>query len=302
MATKKKQAPAGDETLDKGGYQRGDKMKPIFAGKGAQKAFPNGQEGGGQDDDDDEEEDDEAMKAKKSMDLSEDDLQKSLDKLSAIVEDGEPVTRKESLLKKSLGGEDLSKAETAELFKLMGGEEEPKEPELSKAVEQIYTDNETLQKATDVSDYLDESQKALIKSLTVLSDRIESGDTRQHEFNLVLAKAVSGVGKLVKGMSERLGVIEGQPARAPKSRGVQPGQVLHKAFGGEASPGDQLNQTQVLDGLETLMQKSMGEGRGGFTESGENIMLATAKFEQTRQITPTLLSEIRRLPGSGAQH
>ena len=112
---------------------------------------------------------------------------------------------------------------------------------------------------------------------------------------------MSGVGKLVKSMSERLGVIEAQPARGPKSKGVQPGQVLEKGFGGQPPAGDQLSQSQVLDGLEQLMQKSMEEGRGGFTEGGENITLATAKFESSRQITPGLLAEIRRL-NSGAQH
>ena len=301
MATKK-QAPTS-ETLEKGGK----KMQPVYA-KGemqkAKKAFPPE---GGDDDKEDEDEDEEKenpfAKTKKSMDLSEDDLQKSLDKLGEIATAGSPVSRKDALLKKSLEGEDLSKGEKAELFKLLGGEvEEPETPALSKSVEETFTENDVLQKAVDVSDYLDENQKALIKSLGILSDRVEADGTRQHEFNLVLAKAMSGVGKLVKSMSERLGVIESQPARGPKSAGVKPGQVLHKGFGGQPATEDQLNQSQVLDGLEQLMQKSMSEGRGGFSEGNENITLATAKFESSRQITPSLLTEIRRLNQSGTQH
>jgi hypothetical protein len=145
----------------------------------------------------------------------------------------------------------------------------------------------------DVSDYLDQNQQALIKSLTGLSDHIESGDKRQHEFNLVLAKAVSGVGRLVKGMSERLGVIENQPVRPPKSRGVQPGQVLQKGFAGSPAGDSELSHSQILEGLENMMQKSMADGKDGYTESGENLLMATAKFEQTRTISPGLLNEIR---------
>lgn len=299
MATKK-QAPT---EMEKGGK----KMMPVYA-KGVKKAEPpqgGDDEGGGDTDKDDEEEDNEmASKAKKSMDLSEDDLQKSLDKLSDIATADSPVSRKDALLKKSLDGEELSKSEKSDLFKLLGGEtEEPEAPTLSKSVEEQFTENEVLQKAVDVSDYLDENQKALIKSLGVLADRVEADGSRQHEFNLVLAKAMSGVGKLVKGMSERLGVIEGQPARGPKSRGVQPSQVLHKGFAGSSAPEDQLNQQQILDGLDGLMQKSMSDGRGGFSVGNENILTATAKFEQTRTISPGLLGEIRRFhQGSTQQH
>lgn len=278
-------------------------MKPVF--DKAKKAMPapmaDDEDGDEGEDGDEDEKENPFAKTKKSMELSEDDLQKSLDRLSDIATEGSTVTRKDALLQKSLGGEDLSKAEKVELFNLLGGETaEPEAPTLSKSVEETFTENEVLQKATDVSDYLDENQKALIKSLGILADAHQAGETRQHEFNLVLAKAMSGVGKLVKGMSERLGVIESQPARAPKSRGVQPGQVLQKGFAGQAAAEDQVGHAQILDGLETLMQKSVDAGRGGFTEAGENIMLATAKFETSRQISPGLLQEIRR--SSGAQH
>lgn len=294
MAVKKAGAPIQGDT----GAQGGGKMQPVY--KSTKKAEPP--VGGGEDEgsDADKEEDEEeqgndmAAKAKKSMPISEDDLQKSLDKLGALATAGIPASRKDSLLKKAQTDE-LSKSEKSELFKLLGGEaSEPETPALSKSIQETFTENEVLQKATDVSDYLDENQKALVKSLSILSDRIEAGDVRQHEFNLVLAKAVSGVGKLVKGMSERLGVIESQPTRAPKSRGIQASQVLHKGFGGNSPAEDALSHAQILDGLDGLMQKSMAEGKSGMSEGGENILTATAKFEQTRQITPGLLQEITR--------
>ena len=288
MATKKAmQAPA---TANGGGAP----MKPLFA-KAARKAEVEVEVEGDKDNEDEDEEEGNDMteKAKKSMSLTEDDLQKSLDKLGALATEGRPESRKDSLLKKAQV-EELSKSEKAELFGLLGGEAEQEVPTLSKSIQETYEGNEVLQKATDVSDYLDESQRALLKSLTLLSDRIEAGDTRQHEFNLVLAKSVSGLGRLIKGMSERLGVIESQPVRAPKSRGVQASQVLHKGFGGHAPVEESLTHNQILEGLDGLMQKSMADGKGGFTEAGENILTATAKFEQTRQITPSLLQEINR--------
>jgi len=270
-------------------------IKPVF-GKSVKKAEPPAAPEGAADPDADKEDDDEeagndmTSKAKKSM-LTEDDLQKSLDRLGALAAAGTPVSRKDALLKKAQA-EDLSKSEKGELFELLGGTVQEPAATLSKAIAETFEGNEMLQKATDVSDYLDENQKALIKSLSMLSDRIESGDVRQHEFNLVLAKATSGMGRLIKSMSERLGVIEREPVRAPKSRGVQPGEVLHKGFGGQPAAETQLQPNQILDGLDSLMQKSMQEGRDGMTVGGENILMATAKFEQTRQITPTLLREI----------
>ena len=59
------------------------------------------------------------------------------------------------------------------------------------------------------------------KALAEVADRLEKSDQRQHEFNLVQARAIVQMGSLVKAMSERLGVIESQPARQPKSRGVR---------------------------------------------------------------------------------
>mgnify|MGYP000474271920 CR=1 FL=1 len=291
-----KRTPATAE-MDKGCIK---KAQPIY--KGTQKAMP--ENGEGETEGEDEEEDNAMMasvkKSAAAETVTEEELQKSLDKLQALAGEGSPVTRKDALLKKAQG-EELSKSEKTELFRLLGGETEtPAAPALAKSIQDNFEENDTLQKAVDVSDYLDENQKALLKSLTVLSDRIESDGTRQHEFNLVLAKAMSGVGKLVKGMSERLGVLETQPARAPKSRGVQPGQVLQKGFVGQA-PSDELSAPQILDGLDGLMQKSMSAGRGGFSEGNENILNATARFESSRQISPSLLAEVKQHL-NGAQH
>ena len=61
-------------------------------------------------------------KMKKSQDLSGDDLQKSLDKLTDFVEANDSVSRKDTLLAKAVK-EDLEKSERDELHTLLGGEQ-----------------------------------------------------------------------------------------------------------------------------------------------------------------------------------
>jgi len=229
----------------------------------------------------------------KSVNVSGDDLQKGLDKLDNFIEQGDSSTRKEQLLTKALE-EDLEKSEKEELFGLMGGDEVAEEFVKSQADEVVegFETNEELSKAYDVSDFLREQHTELNKSLSTLADNQTQSDSRQHEFNLLIAKSMSDNGKLVKAMSERLGVIENQPVRGPKSK-MAPGQVLSKSFGGAPPEGETMTKSQVLDGLDNLMVKSMGAGRNGASESGEDIVNAVAKYEQLQEISPSLLNEVR---------
>ena len=108
----------------------------------------------GKDEPEDEAEEEAAKeeKAEKSEDLTEDDLEKSIEKLAALASVADAPTRKETLLKKGLA-EDLSKAETAELFDLMGDKQAP-EASLSDEITKSMDGNETIAKALDVSEYL----------------------------------------------------------------------------------------------------------------------------------------------------
>jgi hypothetical protein len=153
-------------------------------------------------------------------------------------------------------------------------------------------DNETIQKALDVSEYLDEQHSELCKALTEVADRIEKSDQRQHEFNLVQARAIVQMGSLVKAMSERLGVIESQPARQPKSRGVRAA-PLQKGFGGEPPPGEQLSKSEVLDTLEVMMRESVDKGGSGASAGGEDLLKAISKYEQFNAISRPLLKEVQ---------
>lgn len=230
--------------------------------------------------DDDEEEEMEKKGYKKSLDLEASDLEKSLDKLADYAGQA-PESRKEALLSKAQG-EELSKSETAELFGLLGGDEVI-EASLGDEIVKGFEGNDTLQKALDVSDYLQENQAELCKSLAVLGEHVEKSDSRQHEFNLVLAKAVADVGNLVKSVSERIHVIEAQPAHAPKSQA----RPLQKSFRGQEE--DQLSKGDLLDTMEDMMKSS----QDGLTTGGEDILKAISKAEIIGQVSPSMMAAIQ---------
>jgi hypothetical protein len=233
--------------------------------------------------------------------LNEEDLVKALDRLDEYVQSNDGGSRKEELLQKAMT-EELAEGERDELFDLMGGEDarESRGEEIVKS----FKENEDFQKAFEVSDFLREQHEELTKSLSTLADYQARNESRQHEFNLALARTVSDTGKLVKAMSERLGVIERQPARTPKSVRTPRDQVLQKSFqdGSDSDSGGngvQLNRKAILKGLEGLMVKSMGEGRDGLSESNEDISVAVATFEQTNQISKPMLAEVRQHLAAG---
>jgi hypothetical protein len=232
-------------------------------------------------------------KMEKSMELSGDDLEKSLDKLGEFAGSNDTETRKTALLQKAMEGE-LEKSERDELHGLMGGgkSDDDVDPTHTDTITKSLEGNDTLQKALDVSDYLREQHEELCKSLTQLAGFQEQADTRQHEFNLILAKAVSDTGTLVKAMSEKLGVIAGQPAHEPKSR-MAPGQVLSKSFGGSPPDSEQLTKSMVLDTLDAMHVESMEKGMDGRTAAGESILTAIAKYENSNMLTKSMLAQVQ---------
>ena len=229
-------------------------------------------------------------KDKKKMD--ENDLEKSLDKLAEFAASSDGVTRKQELLQKAMES-DLEKSEQEELFGLMGGGQVGISEEThSETITKSMTENKSVQQALDVSDYLREANAELCKSLTQLAGYQEQSDARQHEFNIVLARAVSDTGQLVKAMSERLGIIAAQPARAPKSK-MAPGQVLQKSFGGGTASEDRLTKSQVLDALDAMHQESLEKGMDGRSSGGEQILNAIAKYENTNMLSKGMLAEVQ---------
>lgn len=236
-----------------------------------------------------------------AAEVTTDDLEKSIEKLNQFVEEGSPVSKKEALLEKAQTGE-LSKSEREELFQILGGKTEASKPSVAEQVTKGLVENDDLQKALDVSDYLQEQHTALVKSLSSLGECLEKSDKRQHDFNLVLAKAMADIGNLTKTLATRVGQIETTPARAPKSQGVnKPAarNTLQKGFGGDAPSGesDQLSKSQIMDGMELLLRKSGEEGR---IQTGESILHAISKYESTNQISKSMLGAV--MSELGAAH
>lgn len=223
--------------------------------------------------------------------LSPEELEKSLDKLNEFAQSEDGQTRKTDLLQKAMEGE-LEEPERMELFGLMGGNVETPETH-SDAITKSMGENETLQKALDVSDYLREQHDELCKSLGQLAEYQEQAESRQHEFNLILAKAVSDTGQLVKAMSSKLGVIASQPARGPKSKMGPQTQPLQKSFGDQPPEGEQLSKSLVLDALDAIHQDSLEKGMDGRTSGGENILNAIAKYEQSNMLSKSMLAEVQ---------
>lgn len=222
----------------------------------------------------------------KSEGVTEDDLQKSLDMLDAFAKSEDSVSRKEELLSKA-GEGNLTDEERDELFKALGGEDTAAAADDAEPISKSMTENQTIQDALDVSDYLAEQHTELVKSLDVVGEEIRKSDNRRHEFNLILAKAVSDIGNLVKAVSERIGVIETQPARAPKSTGVAP---LQKSFAGKPE-GEQLTKSEILGAMEAMNMAALKKGETKI--AGEDMLHSIAKFEQTNFISPKMMDAVK---------
>jgi hypothetical protein len=240
----------------------------------------------------DEGKDEDEEKGKKSLDLSEDDLERSLAKLEAEAA-AAPASRKQILLEKAQKGESMTKAEVDELHTVLGGSAEPAAARLGEDLTRGMRENDTLQKSVEVSGVLAELQNELVKALDGLGEHVAQADARQHAFNLLLAKALVETGRKVVALNATLETIGGQPARAPKSKGVPGAQPLEKSFGGQQPAGEQLTKGQVLTALGELVEKSMHAGQGGVTENGEDLAIACSRFEQFGQLSAGVAGLVR---------
>ena len=246
-------------------------------------------------DGDDAEAEDEEM-SEKSEHLTESDLEKSLAQLETLIDGEDRTTRRNDLLSKAQT-DDITDEEKQELFELLGKSDEDETPSLGEELRKGYAENDDIVQALDVSAYLRAQSDELTKSLDVLADHVEASDKRQHAFNMVLAKAVSDTGKLVKSVADQLGVIAEQPARAPKSAGVQGGQVLNKSFRGQSSGNggalEDMSKGEVLDTLQSMLEKSVDGGHGAMAKCGEDLSIAIAKYDSTMAMSEPLLEEMQ---------
>ena len=233
------------------------------------------------------EEEDEAEETEKS--LTPRDLEKSMALLESFVSRNKPSTRKDALLKKAQTST-LSKSEQAELFDILGGKA-AKAPSLAKSVTRGLDSNSEIQKALDVSGYLTELTNEVKKSLNQVASFVEESARRQQEFNILLARTVTGEGTLLKSLVERTGALDARPAYAPKSQ-VARNAVLRKGFGGGSPAEESLTKSDVLDAFDAIHNEVLAKS-GSAVLDGEDISIAISKYESFNQISPKMLNAVR---------
>lgn len=231
------------------------------------------------------------------LDAEEDEAEKSITaeelhkSIAALQKYAATPDRKTELLQKAQSG--LEPAEATELYELLGGQSAGESDSLAKSVTEGIGTGTNSEAAFDVAPFLQEHNEALTKSLGTLADAIEGQGQRDHEFNMLMARAVADMGNMVKSMSEsqtsdfaaireRLGIIEAQPIRAPKSVGLQGAQPMNKSFAGQeegAGPFDGLNKAQVFGVLDEMLKSGVS------SVGGTDISLLNARIEQTGEVT-----------------
>lgn len=286
--------------LKKAENEKRVKAEELKKARALVKAADEEDEGEGDDPEEDDDKIPENLKKKNAAkannksaaeEIDKDDLEKSLGELEEMASDGDTDARKDVLLEKAKGSDGLTKAETDELYDILGGEPKEEVP-LADGISKGLKDNEGVTQALDVSEYLQEQHTELCKSLDGLSEHVEKGDNRQHQFNLILAKAVSETGRLVKSVADRIGVVEAQPARAPKAKRT-PADPAQKGFGGQPPEGEELTKTNVLDALEEMIVKSVNAGNGGHMGGGIDLSVEAAKFEASGMLNPSVVREVK---------
>jgi hypothetical protein len=224
---------------------------------------------------------------KSEEDLTEEDLLKGLSTLESFCNEGKGSSRKEDLLQKALSKE-LDPSEKEELFGLLGGSKENEETD---SVYKGLVDNETIQTSLDVSDFLTAQHTELVKALGNVEQRMGSMTAQQNEFNLLLAKGLTSVGKLVGQISDRLVAIEEQPVSNPKATNPK---ALAKSFSGKEKDVDEkLNKSLVMDTLVNIIDDRLAKGLGTVTEYDRDLVTEVALLESSNQVHPKTLELVK---------
>lgn len=239
--------------------------------------------------------------AGETQQVGENDLEKALNLLGTVAQSTDD--EKKELLSKAMDGT-ISQEENDRLTSLLSGRAEAStiKDEVVKSLKPESDDR--LQKSLDVSEYLDAQHDGLVKSLEKVADALEKSDTRQHNFNVILAKSMRALGTLAKSLDDRMAAIEAQPASAPKAmRSPAQGEGLAKSFAGTGGQGveEKLSKSEILDTLESMNLQSMEKGRGGAANCGEDLTKAITKMESQSSISPALMAEVKQFRAAASR-
>ncbi len=179
-------------------------------------------------------------------------------------------------------------------------EEEEDEKEgmpFGKSFTDVLSENETVQKGVEVSDFLAEFAKSFGQGMGYLEQRITQNvianvlgglqqfASEQGEFNKSLAEAVVNIGHGLAGYIQQDAARSEEPAGPPKSQ-LRQGQVqvIQKSQGGNGQ-FEGMSKAQVLDQMTNLVEK------GGLNP------LEVVKFESTGEMSPGVEQKLRKSMG-----
>ena len=228
-------------------------------------------------------------------------LEKALLKLNEFATLQDPENEKAWLLSKAVES-DLSEEENNRLRDLLAGETgETQEAPLSKSVTEGLENDERIQKAVEVSDYLEALHVQSAGALTELAETLEKSEKRRDEFQLLQAKALVQIGKQVEALTKSLDSWGEAPVE-PQSRAARtPKQAaMQKSFANQPGQEDRISKSEVLDLLEQMHMTSLNKGNGGMSRGGEDLQQAIAKYESTMQMTRSLAEELKAFRASSA--
>lgn len=236
--------------------------------------------------------DDDYEEMEEKSDLSEDELRKALDSLEEIASTETPEARRDSLMSKALESE-LDEEENAELRGLLGGQEnkEGLGDFVRSQLDPAADGNEEMAKALDVSKHLSAQHEALVKAIGTVADYLEAHARGQHQFNVVLAKAMKASGDVSLELKGSIEQFLDQPVSGPKAAGLTGAKPIHKSFGDQPPAGEQLNKSQITRELRSMYDEAIEKGNDQRRQLlGQEII----KFESAgQQISGKVLTEIQ---------
>jgi hypothetical protein len=170
------------------------------------------------------------------------------------IEKAEEKVTEDELLKAITSLEEIVKARP------VGEEEKEEDKDEEEEEEKSFTGNfeedETLEKAIEVSDFLSALVDQTENSIAALGATVARLEKSMTKFDGGQIEVLKTVGTKLDDLSKRLEVIENMPARGAKSI-VKSAQVIEKSFDGTPAGIDALPKRKVLD----LMEKAVGEGK-----------------------------------------
>jgi hypothetical protein len=187
------------------------------------------------------------------------------------IEKSEPTLTEDDLSKTIKDLEDIIKAKKApEPEEDEDDEDEDEDEDEEKSFTGNFDEDETLNKAIEVSDYLAALVDQTETSIDAVGGKISNLEKSLTKFDSKYLEALGNVGTLIKGLTDKIDVmqkafderlvkIEKTPVSAAKSI-VKSGSVLEKSFAGDTGVNDSIEQLPRRKVAE-LLEKAVADGK-----------------------------------------